>query len=44
MLRLEDLFEKVEFFAGREDSAEHHSAIVTLFEILDVTTRADIKS
>jgi len=44
MLRLEDLFEKVEFFAGREDSAEHHSAIVTLFEILDVTSRADIKS
>ena len=44
MLRLEDLFEKVEFFADKEDSAEHHSAIVTLFEILDVTSRADIKS
>ena len=44
MLRLEDLFGKVEFFADKEDSAEHHSAIVTLFEILDVTSRVDIKS
>jgi cell division protein ZapD len=43
-LRLEDLFEKVTFFANREAAAEHHSAIVTLFEILDVTSRADIKS
>ena len=44
MLRLEDLFGKVAFFAAKEDAAEHHSAIVTLFEILDVTSRADIKS
>jgi cell division protein ZapD len=44
LLRLEDLFGKVAFFADKEDAAEHHSAIVTLFEILDVTSRADIKS
>jgi cell division protein ZapD len=44
MLRLEDLFEKVAFFTGGEDAFEHHCALITLFEILDVTSRADIKS
>ncbi|SOD42529.1 cell division protein ZapD [Nitrosovibrio sp. Nv4] len=44
LLRLEDLFDKVAFFSAREDAFEHHSALVTLFEILDVTGRADMKS
>tara|TARA_Y100001936_G_scaffold200619_1_gene202520 strand:+ start:29232 stop:29945 length:714 start_codon:yes stop_codon:yes gene_type:complete len=44
MLRLEDLFRKIEFFSNKEHPIEHHSAIVTLFEILSVTSRADIKS
>lgn len=44
LLRLEDLFDKVSFFANKDDAAEHHSALVTLFEILDVVSRADIKS
>ena len=44
LLRLEDLFEKVSFFSSKDDSAEHHSAIVTLFEIIDVASRADLKS
>jgi cell division protein ZapD len=44
MLRLEDLFEKVAFFTAGEDAFEHHCALTTLFEILDVTSRADIKS
>ncbi len=44
LLRLEDLFDKVAFFADREEAAEHHSALVTLFEILDVASRADMKS
>jgi cell division protein ZapD len=44
LLRLEDLFDKVAFFANKDDSAEHHSALVTLFEILDVASRADMKS
>ena len=44
LLRLEDLFDKVSFFSGRDDTFEHHSALVTLFEILDVTSRADMKS
>lgn len=44
LLRLEDLFDKVSFFANKDDAAEHHSALVTLFEILDVSSRADMKS
>ena len=44
LLRLEDLFDRVAFFSGRDDAVEHHAALVTLFEILDVTSRADMKS
>lgn len=44
LLRLEDLFDKVAFFANKDAAAEHHSALVTLFEILDVASRADMKS
>ncbi|MDN5882972.1 MAG: cell division protein ZapD, partial [Nitrosospira sp.] len=44
LLRLEDLFEKVAFFSARDEAVEHHSALVTLFEILDVLSRGDMKS
>ncbi|HET7060668.1 MAG TPA: cell division protein ZapD [Nitrosospira sp.] len=44
LLRLEDLFDRVAFFTARDDAVEHHAALVTLFEILDVTSRADMKS
>ncbi len=44
MLRLEDLFERAGFFLARSESAEHHVALLTLFEILDVAGRADLKS
>lgn len=44
LLRLEDLFDKVAFFSAKDEAVEHHSALVTLFEILDVTSRADMKS
>ncbi len=44
LLRLEDLFDKVNFFSAKEDAFDHHAALVTLFEILDVTSRADMKS
>lgn len=44
LLRLEDLFNKVDFFSARDTSVEHHAALVALFEILDVTGRADLKS
>ena len=44
MLRLEHLFERGRFFLERTDPVEHHSALLTLFEILEVAGRADLKS
>jgi cell division protein ZapD len=43
LLRLEDLFEKTTAFADNEGRLEHHTALVTLFEILEVAGRADLK-
>lgn len=44
LLRLEDLFEKMDIFAKREHPLDHHVALVTLFDIMDVAARADLKS
>ena len=44
LLRLEDLFERFAFFVAQEDAREHHVALTTLFEIAEVTGRADLKS
>lgn len=43
LLRLEDLFDKTVYFAQQEGTLEHHVALVTLFEILEVAGRADLK-
>ena len=43
LLRLEDLFEKTAYFAQEEGSLEHHTALLSLFEILEVAGRADLK-
>jgi cell division protein ZapD len=43
LLRLEDLFDKVTHFAAADGPAEHHIALTTLFEILEVASRADLK-
>ncbi|HEX6733721.1 MAG TPA: cell division protein ZapD [Azonexus sp.] len=43
LLRLEDLFEKTVYFAQGDGHLEHHTALVTLFEILEVAGRADLK-
>ena len=43
-LRLEDLFEKAGHFVAMEHSLEHHAALVSIFDILDVAGRADLKS
>lgn len=43
LLRLEDLFGKVAHFADAEGAAEHHVALCTLFEILEVAGRAELK-
>lgn len=44
LLRLEDLFARIELFIAREASADHHVALLVLFEILEVASRADLKS
>jgi len=44
LLRLEDLFDRLVYFATREHPYDHHAALVTLFEILEVASRADLKS
>ena len=43
LLRLEDLFEKTAHFAQEDGALEHHAALVSLFEILEVSSRADLK-
>jgi cell division protein ZapD len=43
LLRLEDLFEKLNFFCLQDHSFCHHTALLTLFEVLEVTSRSDLK-
>lgn len=44
LLRLEDLHEKFLFFLKQEHPYQHHVALSLMFEILEVTGRADLKS
>jgi cell division protein ZapD len=44
LLRLEDLFERSRHFIALPDPHDHHMALLTLFEILEVSGRADLKS
>jgi len=43
-LRLEHLFLRLQQLVTRMDALDHHFALVTLFEIMDVAGRADLKS
>lgn len=43
-LRLEQLFIRLATLAPRDHALDHHFAITTLFEIMDVGARADLKS
>ncbi len=43
LLRLEDLFDKLDYFIGQSHPHCHHTALLTLFEILEVTSRTDLK-
>jgi len=43
-LRLEHLFLRLQQLATRVDALDHHFALVTLFEIMDVAARADLKT
>lgn len=44
LLRLENLFSKIDFFSNKDNAIEHHASLIALFEILEITSRADIKS
>ncbi len=44
LLRLEDLFERVRHFLVKTDALDHHVVLITLFEIMEVASRADLKS
>lgn len=43
-LRLEQLFQRLSALLGREEALEHHFAIQTLFEILEASSRSDLKT
>lgn len=44
MLRLEHLFDRLGQLMRRDAAVDHHFALVTVFEIMDVAARADLKS
>lgn len=44
MLRLEHLFDRLGQLLPRDAPVDHHFALFTLFEIMDVASRADLKS
>tara|TARA_R110002049_G_scaffold22425_6_gene80375 strand:+ start:583 stop:1380 length:798 start_codon:yes stop_codon:yes gene_type:complete len=43
LLRLEDLYAKMIHFSRSDGALEHHVALLTLFEILEVAGRAELK-
>lgn len=44
MLRLEHLFDRLDTLLRRDAPVDHHFALATLFEVMDVASRADLKS
>ena len=44
LLRLEDLHEKFKFFVNQDHPLQHHVALATIFDMLEVAGRADLKS
>lgn len=44
LLRLEDLYQRAQYFTLKDDPELHHVALTSLFEILEVGGRADLKS
>jgi cell division protein ZapD len=43
LLRLEDLFRKIAHFTRAGSPVDHHAALLSTFEILEVASRADLK-
>lgn len=44
MLRLEHLFDRLGQLVARDAPIDHHFALATMFEVMDVAARADLKS
>lgn len=44
MLRLEHLFDRLAVLIERDAALDHHFALATIFEIVEVASRADLKS
>ena len=44
MLRLEDLFTRLDILVSGDEHCDHHEALGVLFEILEVTSRGELKS
>ncbi len=44
LLRLEDTFERFDYFASQDHALAHHSALGTLFDILEIASRSDLKT
>lgn len=44
LLRLEDLFGRLHHFLARQDPHDHHICILLLFELIEVASRADVKT
>lgn len=43
-LRLEQLFRRLLELMGRESALDHHFALATMFEIVEIASRTDLKS
>ena len=44
LLRLEDLFDRMAFFIAQDSPLDHQAGLISLFEILEVASRGDMKS
>ncbi len=44
LLRLEDLYERFQYFLEQDHPLQHHVALSTIFEVMDVAGRADLKA
>ncbi len=44
LLRLEDLYDREAFFVAKSTALDHQAALTAIFEILEVSSRGDLKS
>ena len=43
-LRLQELFDRLTVLQGRDDALDHHFALITLFEVMEVAARPELKA